>query len=214
MSTSVDDYLVGLTKALPGPRRKRADLLAEAHDHLIDATEAFEAEGLDRTAAEQAATADFGELSEVVPAYREELSVAQTRNTAALLLGVMILQPLIWQPGMWMWNQDVSGPTELSILLERLVRWTGGATIAGAVLAVLATSFGQRFAFVRQHGTQLIAMFALISAAVVSLGGVSMTVESGGPVGHIDVVPVSAFVLIPLAVVALQAYRGLRLVRA
>src|SRR5689334_17809125 len=146
VSTSVDEYLTSLGKALPGPRRKKADLLAEARDHLTDATEAFEADGLDRTAAERAAVADFGELSDVVPAYREELSVAHSRNTAALLLGVMLLQPLIWQPGVWAWNQDVNGPSELSVLLEQVVRWIGGATIAGAVIAVLATSLGQRYA--------------------------------------------------------------------
>ncbi|GAA1708221.1 hypothetical protein GCM10009745_65160 [Kribbella yunnanensis] len=211
MSTSVDDYLVGLTKALPGPRRKRADLLAEARDHLIDATEAFEAEGLDRTAAEQAATADFGDLSDVVPAYREELSVAQSLNTAALLLGVLMLQPLVWQPGMWGWNQDVVGPSELSVVLGHLVRWVGAAAIAGAVLAVLATSFGQRFAPVRRHGSHLTAVFAMVSAVVVSLGGLSMTIESGNTSGHLDLLPVTAFVLAPLFLVALQS---LRLVRA
>ncbi|WP_238161069.1 permease prefix domain 1-containing protein [Kribbella antibiotica] len=208
---AVDEYLAGLRKALPGPRRKRADLLAEARDHLVDATEAFEADGLTRTAAERAAVADFGRLSDVVPAYREELSVAQSRNTAALLFGVMILQPLIWQPGVWGWNQDLNGPSELSVLLEQLVRWIGGASIAGAVIAVLATNFGQRYAVVRQHGSRVTAVFALASAVIVSLGGVSMTLESSSTSGHLDVIPVSAFVVAPLLLVALQA---LRLVRA
>jgi len=211
VSTSVDEYLTSLGKALPGPRRKKADLLAEARDHLTDATEAFEADGLDRTAAERAAVADFGELSDVVPAYREELSVAHSRNTAALLLGVMLLQPLIWQPGVWAWNQDVNGPSELSVLLEQVVRWIGGATIAGAVIAVLATSLGQRYAVVRRHGIRATAVFAFTSAIVVSLGGVSMTFESSKTSGHLDVVPVSAFVVVPLLLVALKS---LRLVRA
>jgi len=211
VSTSVDEYLTSLGKALPGPRRKKADLLAEARDHLTDATEAFEADGLDRTAAERAAVADFGELSDVVPAYREELSVAHSRNTAALLLGVMLLQPLIWQPGVWAWNQDVNGPSELSVLLEQVVRWIGGVTIAGAVIAVLATSLGQRYAVVRRHGIRATAVFAFTSAIVVSLGGVSMTFESSKTSGHLDVVPVSAFVVVPLLLVALKS---LRLVRA
>ncbi|MFC9686917.1 permease prefix domain 1-containing protein [Kribbella sp. NPDC056951] len=214
MSTSVDDYLVGLTKALPGPRRKRADLVAEARDHLIDATEAFEADGLDRTAAERAATADFGELSDVVPAYREELSVAQSRNTAVLLFAVMILQPLVWQPGMWGWNQDAGGPSVLGDVLEFVVRWVGGFVIAGAVLAVLATGFGQRFAFVRRYAGQVTAFFALASAVVISLGGLSMTWESSTTSGHFDILPVGAFVVGPLLLVGLQAGRGLRLIRA
>jgi len=214
VSTSVDEYLAELHKALPGPRRKRADLLAEARDHLVDATEALEAEGLDRTAAERAAVADFGELSELVPAYTEELSIAHSRNTAALLLGVLLLQPLIWQPGLWSWNQDTTGPSELSVLLEHAIRWVGGTAIGGAVLAVLATSFGQRWAVVRQWGNRATAIFAMVSAVVVSIGGLAMSLAAGGPAGHLDLVPVSAFVLIPLSVVALQARRGLRLVRA
>lgn len=212
--TSVDDYLTSLGKALPGPRRKKADLLAEARDHLTDATEAFEADGLDRTAAERAAVADFGELSDVVPAYREELSVAHSRNTAALLLGVLLLQPLIWQPGLWAWNQDTTAPSELSVLLEHAIRWVGGTAIGGAVLAVLATSFGQRWAVVRQWGIRVTAIFAMVSAVVVSIGGLAMSLAAHGPAGSLDLVPVSAFVLIPLSVVALQARRGLRLVRA
>ncbi|WP_405063109.1 permease prefix domain 1-containing protein [Kribbella sp. NBC_01505] len=214
MSTSVDDYLVGLTKALPGPRRKKADLLAEARDHLTDATEALEADGLDRTAAERAAVADFGDLSDVVPAYREELAVAQSRITAALLFGVLILQPLIWQPGVWSWNQDLGGPSALSVILEHLIRWVGAFTIAGAVIALLATSLGQRFALVRQHGARMIAVFAIVSAVVVSLGGMSMTLEWSLASGRLDVIPVSAFVVVPLFLVGLQARRGLRLVRA
>jgi hypothetical protein len=208
---SVDEYLLGLRKALPGPRRKKADLLAEARDHLIDATEVLEADGFDRTAAERAAVADFGELSDVVPAYREELAVAQSRNTAALLLGVMLLQPLIWQPGVWAWNQDVSGPSDLAVQLEHWVRWIGGLSIAGAVVAVLATGFGQRLGVVRRYGRRMTAVFAMGSAVVVSAGGVLMTLESSTTSGHLDVIPVSAFVLLPLSLVGAQA---LRLVRA
>ena len=122
-----------------------------------------------------------------------------------------MLQPLIWQHGVRAWNQDENGPSELSMILEALVRWTGGVAIAGAVIAVLATSFGQRYAVVRQHGRRATAVFAFASAVIVSLGGVSMTLESGNTSGHLDVIPVSVFVLAPLMLVALQS---LRLVRA
>ncbi|GAA0575113.1 permease prefix domain 1-containing protein [Kribbella sandramycini] len=214
MSTAVDEYLHGLRKALPGPRRKKADLLAEARDHLIDATEAFEADGLDRDDAERAAVADFGDLSDVAPAYRQELSVAHSRQTAALLFVVMIVQPLVWQPGVWSWNEDVGGPTELSVFLEIVVRLIGSLSIVGAVIAVLATGFGQRFAVVRRHGARLTALLAIGSAIVVSLGGIAMTWESSSSSGQLDVLPVSAFVVVPLLLVGLQAGRGLRLVRA
>lgn len=82
------------------------------------------------------------------------------------------------------------------------------------MIALLATSLGQRFALVRQHGARMIAVFAIVSAVVVSLGGMSMTLEWSLASGRLDVIPVSAFVVVPLFLVGLQARRGLRLVRA
>ncbi len=66
--TPVEIYLTELSRALQGPRRRRADLMAEARDSLEDATEAFEADGLDRYEAEQQAVADFGDLTRWFPA--------------------------------------------------------------------------------------------------------------------------------------------------
>ena len=140
--TPVDDYLTGLSRALPGPRRRKADLLAEARDHLVDATEAFEADGLDRDSAEREAVADFGELDEVVPGYRAELAVSQSRRTAMLLFLVLIIaadrlagRRLELEPG-------PGEPTALNDFLQTLVRGIGMVAIAGAVLAVIAAGVG------------------------------------------------------------------------
>jgi hypothetical protein len=54
-----DAYIAGLGRALSGPGRKKADLLAETKDGLEDATEAMEADGLTRWEAEQQAVADY-----------------------------------------------------------------------------------------------------------------------------------------------------------
>ncbi|TCO24706.1 hypothetical protein EV652_108239 [Kribbella steppae] len=212
--TPVDDYLTGLSRALPGPRRRKADLLAEARDHLVDATEAFEADGLDRDSAEREAVADFGELDEVVPGYRAELAVSQTRRTAMLLFLVLILQPIVWQEGAWSWNQDPASDSALNDFLQTLVRSIGTVTIAGAVLAVIAAGVGMRYPIVRQHVTRATALFAITSSVIISAIGVGMASTSTHPAALLDYAVVASFVVLPLVVVGLQAGRCLRLARA
>jgi len=212
--TPVDDYLTGLSRALPGPRRRKADLLAEARDHLVDATEAFEADGLDRDSAEREAVADFGELDEVVPGYRAELAVSQTRRTAMLLFLVLILQPIVWQEGAWSWNQDPASDSALNDFLQTLVRSIGTLTIAGAVLAVIAAGVGMRYPIVREHVTRVTALFAITSSVIISAIGVGMASTSTHPAALLDYAVVASFVVLPLVVVGLQAGRCLRLARA
>ncbi len=213
VSTSVDDYLVGLTKALPGPRRKRADLLAEARDHLIDATEAFEAEGLDRDSAEREAVADFGNLHEVVPGYRAELAVSQSRRTAMLLFLVLIVQPIVWQEGIWSWTSDAVQESALNDFLQTMVRGIGMVSIAGAVLAVVAAGVGMRYPIVREHVSRATSLFAIATSVVISAIGIGMAASSA-QVALLDYAVVSGLVVLPLVVVGLQAGRALRLVRA
>ncbi|MGW1344841.1 permease prefix domain 1-containing protein [Kribbella sp. NPDC002412] len=213
MSSTVDEYLTGLSRALPGPRRRKADLLAEARDHLTDATEAFEADGLDRHSAEREAVADFGDLDEVVPGYRAELAVSQSRRTAVMLFGVLILQPIVWQEGIWSWNRDPVQESALNDFLQTLVRSIGMVTIAGAVLAVIAAGIGLRYPIVREHLIRTTSLFAMASSVVISMIGVGMAASSA-TVTPLDFAVVSGFVVLPLGVVGLQARRALRLARA
>ncbi|WP_238162816.1 permease prefix domain 1-containing protein [Kribbella capetownensis] len=213
-STPVDAYLTALGKALPGPRRRKADLLAEARDHLVDATEAFEADGLDRDEAEREAVADFGELSDVVPGYRADLAVSQSRRTAMMLFLALIIQPIVWQEGVWSWNQDPATPNPVNDFLQSFVRTVGMFAIAGAVLAVIAAGIGLRNAFVRQHVTRVTAVFALVNAVVISLIGVAMSATGGRTPDLPAFGVVGTFVVLPLVFVGLQAGRCLRLARA
>ncbi|HET6987600.1 MAG TPA: permease prefix domain 1-containing protein [Kribbella sp.] len=212
--TPVDEYLAALSSSLAGPRRRKADLLAEARDHLTDATEAFEADGLDREQAEREAVADFGELSEVVPGYRAELAISQSRRTAMLLFLALIIQPIVWQEGVWSWNQSADSANALNDFLQSFVRTVGMLAIAGTVLAVIAAGIGLRHPVVREHVSRVTAIFALISATVISLIGVAMATTSGRPVGTLDLAVVGGFVVLPLVFVGLQAGRCLRLARA
>ncbi|MFD7153279.1 permease prefix domain 1-containing protein [Kribbella sp. NPDC059898] len=213
-STPVDDYLAALRRELRGPRRRKADLLAEARDHLTDATEAFEADGHERNDAERAAVADFGELPDVVPGYRAELAISQSRRTAMMLLFALMIQPIVWQSGVWIWTQGPESPSALNAVLQTVVRAIGSVVIGGAVLAVLATGIGVRYAVVREHLSRVTALFALAGSALVAGIGVLMAATSNHAPGVPAFGVVGTFVVLPLAFVSVQAARGLRLARA
>ena len=209
----VETYLTALSRSLSGPRRRRADLMAEARDSLEDATEAFEADGLNRWEAEQQAVADFGELDEVVPGYRAELGIAQGRRTAMALCLVMLAQPIIWKEGVWSWNRDTGSPTAYTAFLNQLVMVIGMVTIAGAVLALLASGIGLRYPAVRDHATKATAVFALLSGGAVSVVSIALSTSSAladrsGPDG---IAVVLGLVLLPLILVGRSAHRTLRL---
>ena len=210
----IDDYLAALSKQLRGPRRRKADLLAEARDHLTDATEAFEADGFDRYDAEKHAVADFGAIEDVAPGYRSELAISQSRRTAMMLLLALIIQPIVWQSGAWVWTQDQADSSALNDLLQIVVRDVGGVVIAGAVLAVLGTGIGQRFPLVREHLSRITALFTLAGSALIAGIGVTMTATSTHAPGLPAYGIVGMFVVLPLALVSVQAARALRLARA
>ncbi len=205
--------MADLSSALSGPRRRRADLMAEARDSLEDATEAYEAGGLHRLEAERSAVDDFGDLSEVVPGYRAELGIAQSRRTALMLFLVMIAQPIVWQEGAWAWTQQPEGTTPFLDLLNRSVMVTGSLSIVGAVLAVVGTGLGLRYPWLRDRITRATAVFALVSAAAVGAIAVCMgwfsTELEGSNLAGLGVV--GGFVLLPLLLVSYNAQRCLRL---
>jgi hypothetical protein len=214
--TPVESYLAELSRALSGPRRRKADLMAEAHDSLVDATEAFEADGLSRLDAEREAVQDFGDLRDVVPGYRAELGIAQGRRTAVMLCLVMLAQPIVWQEGVWAWTQHPESANAFVALMNQLVMVVGVLAIVGAVLALVATGLGLRYPAVRDRATRITAIFALISCVLV--GGISICLGAssnelnGSTLGGLAVV--GAFVLLPLSLVTRSAHRCLRLTLA
>lgn len=210
----IDDYLAALSNELRGPRRRKADLLAEARDHLTDAAEAFEADGMDRQDAEKHAVADFGTLEEVAPGYRADLAVSQSRRTAVLLFAALIIQPIVWREGTWSWNSGPDDRNPLNDLLQALVRDVGTIAIAGAVLAVVAAGIGLRYPLVRDHLAGVTTVFALANAAAIGAISLLMALTSPHPNGLLGLGVVCGFVVVPLLLVAQQATRGLRLARA
>ena len=212
--TPIDAYIARLDAALPGPRRKKADLLAEARDGLIDATEALEADGLSRSEAERHAIEDFGEIDEILPDYRAELGYAQGRRTAVLLAATIVIQPIVWLDNTWQWNRDAgheAGPVQL--WLNRFVENAGMAALIMAALVIVATGIGLRYPAVRAAVTKATGVVGLLSSALIGSTGIAMAVlGSPGLLGVLTgLMWVSLFVLGPLSAVAISARRCLRL---
>jgi hypothetical protein len=167
----VDRYVAGLGAALRGPRRVKADLLAEARDSLVDAAEAYRAGGASEREAARRAVAEFGGLSEIVPAYQAELAVAQGRRTALLIALALpllrLLTPLIWWRSRWSGAPVGSGYLRLAQSFDDL-------TLLGCLLAALALlGYGWGSRYIRDGAalTRVLGRGALAFLAVHGLAG-------------------------------------------
>jgi hypothetical protein len=168
----IDGYVAGLAAALRGPRRIRADLVAEARDSLVDAAEAFQDDGLSPAAAQHRAVTEFGSYAEVVPDYQAELAVAQGRRTAwliALALAVLhLVAPLMWRHGPW------TGYGHASADYFRLADGFDYLSLAGGIVAALTLlGFGWGSRYIRDgvRLTHLVGCGALTFLAVHGLAG-------------------------------------------
>jgi hypothetical protein len=213
---TVDGYVAALSRALRGPRRLRADLVTEARDSLEDATEAHEADGLDRVAAEREAVQEFGEVAEIAAAYRDELAIAQARRTAVLLSAVTLIQPLVWAEGVWPWNSGtVATQSPVASVLNVAIEGVGMIVILGAILAIAACGIGLRFAAARRYAAGTTAAFSLLSSVLLPLIGIALAVSGAHSLAAVSVALMwlGIFVLAPLAAVAVSATRCLAIAR-
>jgi hypothetical protein len=143
----IDEYVAGLSRRLIGPRRVKADLLAEARDGLVDAAEAYADAGLPASEAARRALADFGGYRQVAADYQAELAAAQGRRTALLVAvvmpAVMLASRLMWTESAW----PASGPPPASrYLMVALVFDVLQVTAAiMAALTLLGYGWGSRF---------------------------------------------------------------------
>jgi hypothetical protein len=202
----IDAYLAELGTVLRGPRRVKADLLAEARDGLVDATEAYRDQGHDLRGAERAAVRDFGTLDEVAPSYQAELGWAQARRTSLLVLFVFAMQPLVWGFA-FPWATGAA-PTEHRTVVEDVVENLGGVMILVAFLAALTYQSGMRNPAVRERVTRITGITGLVVAAVFVTLGTLLTVWQARPDG-ISLLWTVGFLLAPMAVIARSAGRCL-----
>ncbi|MGC9669828.1 permease prefix domain 1-containing protein [Planosporangium sp. 12N6] len=143
----IDEYLAGLSRRLTGPRRVKADLLAEARDGLVDAAEAYADAGLPAPEATARALSDFGGYRQVVADYQAELAAAQGRRTALLVAVVMpamlLMSRLMWTGSPW----TESGPRPVSgyLLVASTLDILQLTAAIMALLTLLGYGWGSRF---------------------------------------------------------------------
>lgn len=113
-------YTAALDAALTGPRRSKERLLAEIRDGLVDAAAPHRAAGLDPVAAVARAVGEFGEPHDLVPDCQRELTVRQTRRTAATVaLCVPVLLGgwhAVWTGGHGGWHHAAVGLAAVTAL--------------------------------------------------------------------------------------------------
>ena len=193
----IGSYISQLSTALHGPRRVKLDLLAESLDSLADAAEAYERDGLPWPEAERRAVEEFGDLAELVPAYQEELAMAQGRRTALVVLAALASQhtvaEVVWQrlagPGPW-------PPDPTYAVLARAVDLLGAAGLVMALAAAFACGAGVRWFGVRPRLVRMTGGLALGGAVFSLLAAVSLTL---GPVDGTTAAAIVAATAGPLA---------------
>jgi hypothetical protein len=206
----VDAYVTRLGRALRGPHRARADLLAEVRDSLVDATEAYERAGYDPGSAARRAVQDFGEVHEIAEGYQVELGVIQARRTAVGILIAVGSQPLFWnylRPHLGTTTAaGSSGP--LHTVIDFLMEWCGTATLVAAVALLLAVRLAGHSAGNRvTRGAGLLANGA---GALFTVLGATMSLLGADPIRGADVAWLAVALLVPMLVLIRSGHRCLR----
>jgi hypothetical protein len=207
----IEAYVAELDHALRGPRRVKADMLAEARDGLLDATEAYRDSGLDEDGAQRRAIADFGRIPEVAPDFQAELGLSQGRRTAVLISLVLLVQPVVWRPVLHLIGNRDGAATPTFEMVNDLVQWTGIAAIGGGLLTVTALGIGTRYLGSR-FLTRATGIFAFVVCGVFALLGLWLTMVSPatGSLLALSGLPSTMVLLgLPLGGVAVAARRCL-----
>ena len=180
---AVEGYVAELGRALVGPRRHKADLLAEVRHGLTDAAEAYRRGGLAEPAAEARAVADFGPVAELVPDFQRELAAAQGRRTVVLICLILAPQHLVWAASGHAAIRDPQwrpGPGYAA--MSSLVEVAGAITLGIALLMLVALArFGALARITGWFGVVVAALFTGVGLALTLLGPVPPLSLAGLP---------------------------------
>ena len=141
----LDRHVAALGATLRGPGGLRRDVLAEVRDGLHDAAQAHRARGRAPADAAAMAVAEFGPVDDLAPLYQAELTVAQARRTALVVVLIFPALVLGWD---LMWSAGLAWPTTgfpppAAVPLLARVQDALGATAAGLGLLVLLATLSR-----------------------------------------------------------------------
>jgi len=161
-------------------------MIAEVRDSLIDAADALEESGIPRRRAERMAVGAFGPVTEIAPAYQEELAAGQGRRTAALLFLTVPLITLVWYVIWKVFPEDVGTVTTADkpwwfIPVARtmdIMQMTTGAV--GGVALIVLHRMGRRPAGRRRPRTVARALGLLVGCQLPLTTAMSLALMSTG----------------------------------
>jgi hypothetical protein len=205
----ISAYIAELEGALCGPRRLKADLLAEARDGLADAAAAYQRHGMCREVAERRAVRDFGAAADIARGYQIELGLAQGWRTALLIFCCLVAQPVAWgQIRHWMAPAWTAAAPPLYAIVAEFLKLFGGLVLLAALIAVVASSRGVRYlgAGAGPGLVRAIGVLALAISVVLAVTGMLMPVLRLSVTGLLWTV---VALLLPLAWIVVSARRCL-----
>ncbi|MFV2115611.1 permease prefix domain 1-containing protein [Micromonospora sp. LOL_025] len=136
-ATMVEERLRELGAHLRGSRRLKSDLLTEARHGLLDAVDAYRADGLPATEAQRRAVAEFGSPAQLAPAYQAELAAGALRGLSLRVITLatvaFVAGDLTWQGSSW----DGSPPPAGYQVLSASVGWVWAAAFVLAATGLL-----------------------------------------------------------------------------
>lgn len=205
----IERYLAELDRALRGPRRAKADLLAEARGGLHDAVQSFVDSGEPAAVACQRALAEFGEVPVVAQGFQVELSLSQARRTALWVTLAVAVQPLVWGP-----LRPVGQAADLTAAqaqIDQLIEGLGVVALSGALLALFACGTGVRFLGARPEVARLTGLFALaVTAGFVAMAAAMLATGAPDQLWVLEGLPWALMFLVsPMLAVAMSARRCL-----
>lgn len=191
----IADYLDRVAARLRGPRRARADLLAELRSSLDDALDAHRSPSVSPTDAARRAVAELGTPSEVAAGFEPELTARQARRLGLALVPAGAAVTALWayaaktsdfgaHAGSW----TVLGRPPMPLALAAL-----GIAIVSAVLTVATTGRLTRWLRPPSRFAPVVAAAGGLSGAAIDVAILTLLVGQLFVAGHpLDPAPVLA----------------------
>lgn len=208
VASPIDEYVTALAAAVLGRGSRRLPrLLQEVRDHLDDAAAHGVDGGLDPLEAEQRAVATFGAVDQVAPAYRAAIGLSRVRSSSAVLVGLLLLQPLAWS---WWQGARDGGRTvsPLAVALNHAVELVGIGSLIGLPMLLAAAGLLQRRYDCAATLTRITGTVVALAAAAVAVLATALNALQPRP---LDIAFTALVVALPALAIAVLSARWSRL---